>query len=136
MCKQPCEGDLDWLCLPVYNQQPGLAMPLYTLMFTLPISWSNVHIYRRPMSWNKRIQQRSSRSTVTDRPVKTASSIAVKASQVTAMASTGIWPFLLAVTIVIPTFTLLHYRQFLFFDSGGIVNLQTWLSNHYRYLLH
>ena len=32
--------------------------------------------------------------------------------------------------------TLLHYGRCRIFDSGGIVNLQTWLSSHYRCLLH
>ena len=42
-------------------------------------------------------------SSVTDLAVKTASSVDVAASQLTAMASTGIWPFYLAVTVAIPT---------------------------------
>ena len=65
------------------------------------------------MSWNKRIQQRFSQSTViimiiyiapvNDQTVKTASSIAIRAGQLTAMASTGSWSFSPTITIVIPT---------------------------------
>ena len=42
-------------------------------------------------------------ATITDWAVKTASSIAIGASQMMAMASTGNWPFSLAETLVIPT---------------------------------